>query len=191
MVGAATTSSCRTHERVFRSWEAPCFRDMRKNSATRRPVCIAIKSAMLMSPYIKSLITSTQVGCSILQLKTPRALYQGYQLVANMASHSKQHVRSEKFGDLPLSTSGPQKTTLTVSSACSEGHPSPLTLISREMHSLEPHTSTKELPSQQKNVQRSNYTDSYPTTSKLLTNRFDAPMNSTSHAPATLRRTRS
>ncbi|KAJ4401144.1 NAD-dependent malic enzyme, mitochondrial [Didymella pomorum] len=30
-----------------------------------------------------------------------------------MASHSNQHKKSEKFGHLPLSTSGPQKTTLT------------------------------------------------------------------------------
>ena len=144
-----------------------------------------------MLPYVKSPVTSTQVRSYFHQSQTLGALYQGYQLGANMASHSKQHLKSEKFGHLPLSTSGPQKTTLTVSNTCSKAHPFPLIPAHREMHSLEPHTSTKALPSQQRNVQHSNCTDSSQITSKPLTSRFDEPMNSTSPAPATLRRTRS
>jgi hypothetical protein len=47
VVGAATTSSCRVHERVFTTWKASCFRDMRKNTATRKVACFAVSSDML------------------------------------------------------------------------------------------------------------------------------------------------
>jgi hypothetical protein len=144
-----------------------------------------------MLPHVERLITSTPTRSSILQSRTSRALYQGYQLLANMASHSNQDKKSEKFGHLALSTSGPQKTILTVSHVCSGARPVSLTPVYREMPSLEPHTSTRALPSQQKSVRPLSCTVSCPTTSRHLMNKFAAPTNSTSHAPATSRRTRS
>lgn len=45
--GAATTSSCRIHERVLTAWKSSCFRDMLKNTATRKVAWFAVNSEML------------------------------------------------------------------------------------------------------------------------------------------------
>lgn len=145
----------------------------------------------MFSRVLKSSITHTAAQTSSLRRTIQRALYPSTQLVANMASHSNQFKKSEKFGHLPLSTSGPQKTTLTVSHGCFEDHPFSLTTVHRETPCSGHHTSTRELPSRQRSARHSSCTVSCPTTSRHSTNKSAAPTNNTNREPAISQRTRS
>jgi hypothetical protein len=105
-----------------------------------------------------------------------------YQHIVKMSSHTKQQ-KNKKFGHLPLSTSGPQETSLTVQ------HPSLSRSVAlthpRAMHSSEHHTSTRALRSQKKSATFSNFIASSRRISRRLTSKSSAHTPSTAPAQTT------
>lgn len=111
------------------------------------------------------------------------------QKLMNMSPNAKQQ-KNEKFGHLPLSTSGPQETSLTVRMRHEISLKSPDTDVpSREMRSFERHTSTKARHSQKKNAIHSSSMAFFPLTFKLSMSRSSVHMRNTGLVRTTSPRT--
>jgi hypothetical protein len=109
-----------------------------------------------------------------------------HQHSANMSSETKPQ-KSAKFGHLPLSTSGPQKTTLTARFRYLHRHR--MLIPHRVMRSCEHPTSTRAQPSPETSATRSSSMASSPRTSRRSTSRCSAPTPSTARARTTSPRT--
>lgn len=107
----------------------------------------------------------------------------------NMSRNAKQE-KNEKFGHLPLSTSGPQETSLTVRTRPEISLKSLDTdILSREMRSSEHPTSTKAQHSQKKSAIHSSFMAFFPPIFKPSTNRSSAHMLNTALVRTILPRT--
>ena len=106
--------------------------------------------------------------------------------IANMSTDTKQQ-KSAKFGHLPLSTSGPQETSLTVCHAHSSSDGA--NTLCRAMHFYEHPTSTRARPSPKKSAMSSSFMGSFPPMSRPSTSRSSAHTPSTAPDRATSPRT--
>jgi len=99
--------------------------------------------------------------------------------IASMSTDTKQQ-KNAKFGHLPLSTSGPQETSLTVRHDMNTRSSSHTTdTLSRAMHFYEHPTSTRARPSPKKSAMPSSFMASFLPMFKPLTSRSSA------HTPST------